>query len=169
MNKLGEDISVDGLVPRFGNDLCESNVYNIPECGFEDGDCELCNSKVYDLKLTGDGICHGGFHNSPECNFDAGDCTDFNKNYPRCQVEAHSKLVLGMKSVPIIGDGKCNSGLYNNADCGYEDGDCLLCNELVENITKIGDGTCDGQNYMSDACGNDGGDCDGCAAPRYEM
>jgi hypothetical protein len=167
LNELGDLVGEN--VPRLGDGLCESAIYNNAECGFENGDCNLCNSKVNELSLTGDGACHGGYHNSQDCNWDAGDCTEFNNNYPRCHIEAEPKLQINGTSVPIIGDGICNSGMYNTADCGYEDGDCLLCNELIDNITKIGDGQCDGQNYMSEACGFDGGDCLGCTAPRYEM
>ena len=39
---------------------------------------------------------------------------------------------------------------------------CLLCNEIVDNITKVGDGVCNGQNFMSKTCGYDGGDCFEC-------
>ncbi len=126
--------------PKLGDGKCESKIYNTPECLFENGDCDICNSKVNDYKLTGDGVCHGGPHNTEECNYDAGDCVSYNIRWPRCKEKVEGINVDKMMNFPIIGDGICNSGLYNNEDCGYEDGDCLFCNELIDNATKVGVG-----------------------------
>ncbi len=126
-----------GNEPRLGDGICDSQVYNTPDCLFENGDCEECNSKVFDYTLTGDGICHGGPHNTLACNNDAGDCDSFNTRWPECQKRTEGTFSDNIKSVPIIGDGICNSGIYNNEECGYEDGDCYECNLIVPNITKV--------------------------------
>jgi len=174
MENLADLVDIDGI-PRIGDGICDSRVYNNAECLFEDGDCVECNDQVYNYRLTGDGICHGGNHNNQICNFDAGDCEDFNRRYPRCVSSTASNPLITdtLVALPIIGDGICNSGIYNNIDCGFEDGDCLLCNQLLEESgldrLKLGDGQCDGQNYMSEACGMDGGDCAECPFPRFEI
>jgi hypothetical protein len=169
--EIGNLFDKNDYAPILGDGICESSVYNNDECGYEFGDCEDCNSLVFNTNLTGDGICHGGWHNSDRCNSDARDCIAFNLRYPRCSIDAERKLdpTNPLRQVPVIGDGICNSGLYNNADCGFEDGDCLLCNELVDDVNRIGDGICDGQNYMSLACGRDGGDCAECPYSQLEI
>ncbi len=131
------DLVPFGKEPRLGDGICESKIYNTPECLFENGDCEKCNNQVVDYTLIGDGVCHGGPYNTEDCNSDAGDCESYNNRWPRCKESTKNVTFDKMEKFPIIGDKICNSGLYNNEDCGYEDGDCLFCNELIDDPTKV--------------------------------
>ena len=61
-----------------------------------------------------DGRCDGGDYNTVECNYDGGDCTEFNENYPNCNVDSPYK----------VGDNFCDKGDYDTEECGYDGGDC---------------------------------------------
>ncbi len=126
-----------GQEPRLGDGVCESTIYNTPECLFENGDCNECNDKVFNYTLTGDGMCHGGPHNTDTCNYDGGDCESFNEKWPKCIDKTAGMFPDKVKSVPIIGNGICDSSLYMNDECGYEDGECNACNELIDDVTKV--------------------------------
>ena len=126
-----------GKEPRLGDGICESRIYNTPECLFENGDCDICNSRVFNYTLTGDGICHGGPHNTELCNYDSGDCDSFNEKWPKCIEKTAGVFPDKVKVVPRIGNGICDSGLYNNEECGYEDGDCSACNTVISDIAKV--------------------------------
>lgn len=48
-------------------------MFNVKECGFDDGDCVTCNELVEDPKKIGNGYCDGGLYlDAPECNDDGG-------------------------------------------------------------------------------------------------
>jgi hypothetical protein len=104
--------------------------------------------------LIGDKKCDGRQYNTAECGYDGGDCTDFNVNFPNCNV-----------TYPyFIGDGKCDGGEYNVGDCEYDGGDCTSFNTKYPNCDvpfpyNIGNKQCDGDDYNVEECGFDGGDC----------
>ncbi len=128
----------DGQEPKLGDGICESTIYNTPECLFENGDCNKCNDIVSNYALTGDTVCHGGQHNTDECNFDGGDCASFNDKWPNCANKAAEEFPdMRTMSVPIIGNGICDSGLYNIEECGFEDGDCIVCDENISDPKKV--------------------------------
>ena len=145
-------------------------------CSYYDDDDDNDDTSVASCNahplIRGDSLCDG-IYNTEQCNYDNGDCTDFNTQYPRCDVEH-----------PFwIGDGVCNGGKYNTARCGYDGGDCYPipgypnCEVPIKYF--LGDGLeCEGGVYNSAACGYDLGDCNafnlkypGCPAeyPEYSI
>jgi len=61
-------------VPIIGDGICNSGIYNNPDCGYEDGDCLLCNELVENSTKIGDGVCDGQNYMSDACGLDGGDC-----------------------------------------------------------------------------------------------
>lgn len=159
-----------------GDNLCNSE-YNLPECGFDGGDC----CPVMDDPRLGDGFCDGYVFNTEICGFDEGDCDSFNKEYPMCcGLENHTlnELWNEFQRLPhffAIGDGICdNVPMYNTPECGFDGGDCKKCFDKFENhmkleefqsryFDKFGDGACDPKSPMNiDICGYEGRDCYDC-------
>jgi len=62
------------FVPIIGDGICNSGLYNNPDCGYEDGDCLLCNELIDDISKIGDGVCDGQNYMSNACGLDGGDC-----------------------------------------------------------------------------------------------
>ena len=137
----------------------------------DDDDSSVVNCNAHPL-IRGDSLCDA-IYNVEKCNYDNGDCTNFNAEYPRCNVEN-----------PFwIGDGVCHGGAYNTARCGFDGGDCYPIpgypNCEVPITFFLGDGLeCEGGVYNTAACGYDLGDCHafnmlypGCPAeyPEYSI
>lgn len=135
-------------LPIIGDGICNSGIYNNVDCGFEDGDCLLCNQLLEEAGLDrtklGDGQCDGQNYMSETCGMDGGDCAEC--PHPRFE----------------IGNGWCTPE-YNIPECGYDGGDCVVLFNLtgceVEHPSMLGNGYCNGGEYGSEACGYDAGDC----------
>ena len=161
-------------------DEYESQDCNVPECGYDGGDCaphppappmsppSACPCPA---SWLGDGLCDATLGcDIADCDFDGGDC----------EATPPSPPGLGLCGCPIewIGDGYCDdSGEWNcnTLECTYDGGDCTAAAppSLVPLSTEeggcncpagwIGDGWCDAgfssYNCYSPECQNDGGDC----------
>lgn len=140
-------------IPALGDGRCDGGIFNTKECGWDDGDCLVCNTVVPDSSKIGDGRCDGGLYlEFLACNYDGQDCSAFVKNFPDCSVPEPER----------IGNGHCDGNIYFTSSCGMDGGDCALCN--VTYTAWVGDGICDGNQYLTDECSLDGGDCDSCLA-----
>ena len=149
---------------------------NIPECGWEGGDCKIFNEEYPNCTvqfpyLIGDGVCYGEY-NWKDCGFDGGDClkmnADLRKNYPNCA----GKGVYP----PLIDDGFCHFN-QNTEDCGFDGNDCLELNiEFLEKFSNcnvershlVGDKIC-GAYHNRKECGYDAGDCQNCTVDDFSL
>ena len=129
---------------------------NIPDCGWEAGDCLDFNAIFPNCNgvkpfRVGDGQCDGDHYNKLECMWDGGDCIKI--TYPNCKAD----------DPMMVGNGRCDKD-YNNEECGFDGGDCDEFNKKYPNCefeypSLLGNGICaTGPNI--EACGYDGGDCD---------
>ena len=146
---------------------------NIPECGWDGGDCTVLNEYpdciVPDPSLVGDGECHGYLYNTPQCGFDIGDCEERNDlnqgKFVNCSFE--EKVDESNIFLSIVGDGICQflkGESTNTLECGWDGGDCLKLNNkypdcIVPDPSLLGDGECHGYLYNTPECGFDIGDC----------
>jgi len=173
-------------VPIIGDGICNSGIYNNPDCGYEDGDCLLCNELVENSTKIGDGVCDGQNYMSDACGLDGGDCygCPYSRleigngwctreyNIKECGYDGGDCTTFNQKypdcdvEFPtLLGNGYCNGGAYNSQKCGYDDGDCLDKKELAEsncNVDRpdlLGDGVCNGRAYNTVECNWDSGDC----------
>ena len=49
-----KDPNLDQMpVSTLGDGKCDGGSFNIPECGFDDGDCVKCNERVTDITKIG--------------------------------------------------------------------------------------------------------------------
>jgi hypothetical protein len=113
---------------RLGNGHCDGVLYMDDECGFDGGDCSLCN--VTYIAWVGDGICDGNQYLTTECSMDGGDCA----------------ACLSSGADPQkLGDGICHIDL-NTTACGWDGHDCLqnpkLAPCIVDREDWLGDGFC---------------------------
>jgi len=151
-------------IPVLGDGICQNfGYYNVPECGYEGGDCKECMDEFSMLIITdeelevtfGDGECNGKSPlNTEACGYDGGDCYE-------CMVyEApHQRFFNASR----IGNGVCDGGVYMTEGCYFDNGDCDEFLDKYPNCDaeypyRIGDENCDTE-YDYDACGRDGGDC----------
>jgi hypothetical protein len=105
-----------------------------------------CSIRDDEVQFIGDDKCKGGKYNSLQCGFDGGDCTEFNLDYPNCDVFDPLQ----------VGNGYYNNDTkYNVEECEYDGGDCCS----VINSTLLGDKTCHGGYFNNGRCGYDNGDC----------
>jgi len=173
-----------------GDGICDNldDWFNIPECGYDFGDCLEYNLKYSNCQVKnpiwlGYDICDSGNYSSPECNFDGGDCLS-KTTFPTCIFTAPPLMSRGYCNVEfghttkctyfadkypycnatdlsLIGDGVCDHSEYNIAECGYEDYDCVTVtrNCKVDYFVYIGDGTYHAVDMNTEECGWDGGDC----------
>jgi len=150
-NKMLTTFDEDHPFPALGDGRCDGGIFNTKECGWDDGDCLVCNAIVPDPSKVGDGHCDGGLYmDTVECNNDAHDCSFFVKNFPDCHVPEPERL----------GNGHCDGHLYVTEECGFDGGDCNSCNATY--LAWVGDGTCDGGQYLTLGCAMDAGDCATC-------
>jgi hypothetical protein len=166
-----------------GNGVCDQD-YNLPECGFDGGDC----CPVADHPRLGDGFCDGYIFNTAICGHDNGDCDEFNKGYPQCcglqnytMIELYNIFIRSEDHYHALGDGVCDGNyMYNIEKCGYDGGDCAACHETFKNEfelgkneyfhEKFGDGECNGASPLNtEICGYDGGDCHNCMIEQSEI
>lgn len=174
-------------LPIIGDGICNSGIYNTADCGFEDGDCLLCNQLLEETGLDrtklGDGQCDGQNYMSETCGMDGGDCAACpyprfeigngwctpEYNIPECGFDGGDCEVLfnltdcNVEHPSMLGNGYCNGGEYGSAACGYDAGDCKNSTEVLkcpdERTFLINDGKCDG--FLNNAaCSYDGSDCD---------
>lgn len=165
-----------------GDGECNSE-FNLPECGFDGGDC----CPVMEDDRLGDGYCDGYVFNTEICGFDDGDCLEFNEKYPMCcGLENYTLNELWneysrLEHVFALGDGICdNVPIYNGPECGYDGGDCEECfHHFEEQLKKdefhnryfdfFGDGKCDAKSPLNiEICGYDGRDCHQCMTDELE-
>ncbi|CAN0133726.1 unnamed protein product [Ectocarpus fasciculatus] len=123
-----------------GDRWCDA-VNNIEECGYDDGDCCVCDC------LAGSFASECGSGDGYECLNPASAC-----HYPDCMASG------GI--IEYIPDGWCDE--ENNIEaCGYDGGDCCECDCVPGLINDCGDNGYDCQDTTSEcrACTNDD-DCD---------
>ncbi len=157
--------------------VCDAE-FNLPECGFDGGDC----CPVMDDPRLGDGFCDGYVFNIEICGFDEGDCDQFNRDYPNCAAALDHRTNIELwnefRRLPhffALGDGICdNVPMYMGPECGYDGGDCKECflqfekqmemEEFIErHFDQFGDGTCNPQSpFNIEICGYEGRDCYEC-------
>lgn len=63
-------------LPILGDGICNSGLYMLSECGFEDGECEQCSFVIENKTKIGDGICDGQSYMLDICGYDGGDCSE---------------------------------------------------------------------------------------------
>lgn len=138
-----------------GDGYCSGALFNVPECGYDGGDCDEFNIKYPDCPVVqspfkiGDGCCNNDpRYNNPLCLYDGRDCIVFNEKYPNCAVKMSS----------WVGNGICNGPTYNNAQCSFDGGDCVDFNlrypdcEVNNAPELVGDGLCTGPEYNTTEC-----------------
>ena len=80
-----------------GDGLCDGKAYNIPECNWDNGDCDDWND-LY-----------------PDCKKEGLRCASWKEEYPDCDVD----------SPEFVGDGLCDGMPYNTTECPFDGSDCL--------------------------------------------
>ena len=98
------NVDVSGIpwyARNLGDGFCAPQL-NIPECGFDGGDCDEFNAKYPNCVPLYESKVFGGFYmswtnfpndtecdsylNTEDCDYDGGDCLEFNAKYPNCKV-----------------------------------------------------------------------------------
>jgi hypothetical protein len=139
-----------GYHPLVGNEFCNDET-NIPECGYDGGDCCGCvitehcedcaclgniTSGEITNSFVGNSLCNDEMNNL-NCNYDGGDCCGYNINLEHCSECTcfHQETCLAGVSHAFIGDSVCNDET-NNAGCNYDGGDCCGYNINSEHCTE---------------------------------
>jgi hypothetical protein len=52
-NKMFTTLGTENTFPALGDGHCDGGVFNTQECGWDDGDCIICNSVVPDPSKIG--------------------------------------------------------------------------------------------------------------------
>lgn len=97
-----------------GDGYCDSAA-NVPECGYDGGDCCECTCKPSDVWSCG-----------TDDDFQDFDCRDPDSGCVPTPSPTLSDFLDCKGFTPHIQDGYCDPS-NNNEDCGYDGGDCCEC------------------------------------------